>query len=161
MNRFRSEILCMYADLQYIIEQVSDLEFSFTYNKSVLEFCSVFITVVFAWGTLPIGGPGRITGRLDNSEEQRNIGPVFCVPVSFIHTIINLKKWIPKVKSYLYAFDLNFLTNLWGGPGSSSGKVLSYGLDGSGSIPGVEGVEIFLRSFVSRLVLRSTQPPIK
>ena len=47
------------------------------------------------------------------------------------------------------------------GPGSSSGKALGYGLDGPGSIPGVGGVEIFLRSFVSRLVLRSTQPPIK
>ena len=30
-----------------------------------------------------------------------------------------------------------------------------------GSIPGVGGVEIFLRSFASRLVLKSTQPPIK
>ena len=47
------------------------------------------------------------------------------------------------------------------GPGSSSGKALSYGLDGPGSIPGVGGVEIFLCSFVSRLVLGSTQPPIK
>ena len=47
------------------------------------------------------------------------------------------------------------------GPGSSSGKALGYGLDGPGSIPGVGGVEIFLCSFVSRLVLRSTQPPIK
>ena len=41
-----------------------------------------------------------------------------------------------------------------GGPGGSSGKALSYGLGGP-------GVEIFLRSFVSRLVLGSTQPPIK
>ena len=48
-----------------------------------------------------------------------------------------------------------------GGPGSSRGKVLDYGLDGLGSILGVGGVEIFLRSFVSRLVLGSTQPPIK
>ena len=47
------------------------------------------------------------------------------------------------------------------GPGSSSGKVLGYGLDGPGLIPGVGGVEIFLHSFVSRLVLGSTQPPIK
>ena len=47
------------------------------------------------------------------------------------------------------------------GPGSSSGKALSYGLDGPGSIPGVGGVEIFLRSFVSSLVLGSTQPPVK
>ena len=46
-------------------------------------------------------------------------------------------------------------------PGGSSGKALSYGLDGPGSIPSVGGVEIFLRSFVSRLVLGSTQPPIK
>ena len=44
--------------------------------------------------------------------------------------------------------------------GSSSGKVLDYGLDGLGSIPGVRGVEIFLRSFVSGLVLGSTEPPI-
>ena len=47
------------------------------------------------------------------------------------------------------------------GPGSSSGKALGYGLDSPGSILGVGGVEIFLRSFVSRLALRSTQPPIK
>ena len=47
------------------------------------------------------------------------------------------------------------------GPGSSSGKVLGYGLDGPGSIPGVGGVEIFLHSFVSRLVLGFTQPLIK
>ena len=47
------------------------------------------------------------------------------------------------------------------GPGGSSGRVLGYGLDGPGSIPGVGGVEIFLRSFVSRLALGSTQPPIK
>ena len=48
---------------------------------------------------------------------------------------------------------------LW--PGGASGKALCYGLDGPGSIPGVGGVEIFLHSFVSRLVLGSTQPPIK
>ena len=47
------------------------------------------------------------------------------------------------------------------GPGSSSGKALGYGLDGPGSIPGVGGMEIFLHSFVYRLVLGSTQPPIK
>ena len=54
------------------------------------------------------------------------------------------------------------LTNLpeatWGsyGPGGSSSKALGYGLDG----PGVGGMEILLHS-VSRLVLGSTQPPIK
>ena len=42
------------------------------------------------------------------------------------------------------------------GPGSSSGKELGNGLNGLGSIPGVGGVEIFLHSFVSRLVLDST-----
>ena len=47
------------------------------------------------------------------------------------------------------------------GPGGSSGKALGCGLDGPGSIPGVEGVEIFLHIFVSRLVQGSTQPPIK
>ena len=45
--------------------------------------------------------------------------------------------------------------------GSSSGKALGCGLDGPGSIPGVGGVEILLHSFMSRLVLGSTQPPIK
>ena len=48
-----------------------------------------------------------------------------------------------------------------GGLGSSSGKVLGYWLDGPGSIPVVGGVQIFVHSFVSRLVLGSTQLPIK
>ena len=47
------------------------------------------------------------------------------------------------------------------GPGGSSGKALGCGLDGPGSILGVGGVEIFLHTFVSRLALGSTQPPIK
>ena len=47
------------------------------------------------------------------------------------------------------------------GPGGSSGKALGCELDGPGSIPGVRGVEIFLYTFVSRLVLGSTRPPIK
>ena len=47
------------------------------------------------------------------------------------------------------------------GPGGASGKALRYGLDGLGSIPGAGGVETFLHSFVSILVLGSTQPPIK
>ena len=42
-------------------------------------------------------------------------------------------------------------------PGGSSGKALGYELDG----PGVGRVEIFLHSFVSRLVLGSTELPIK
>ena len=46
-------------------------------------------------------------------------------------------------------------------PGGSSGKALGWRLDGLGSIPDVGGVEIFLHTFVSRLVLESTQPPIK
>ena len=36
-----------------------------------------------------------------------------------------------------------------------------YGLDGPSSIPCVGGVEIFIHSFVFRLVLLSTQPPVK
>ena len=44
---------------------------------------------------------------------------------------------------------------------SSSGKALGYRLDGPGSIPGGGGVVIFLYSFVSRLVLGSSQPPVK
>ena len=47
------------------------------------------------------------------------------------------------------------------GEDGSSGKALDYGLDGPGSIAGVGGVKIFLHSFVSRLALGSTQPPIK
>ena len=47
------------------------------------------------------------------------------------------------------------------GPGGSSGKALDYGLDGLCSILGVGGVENFLHSFMSRLALGSTQPPIK
>ena len=46
-------------------------------------------------------------------------------------------------------------------PGSSTSKALGYGLDVPGSIPGVGEVEIFLYSFLSRLVLGSTQTPIK
>ena len=43
----------------------------------------------------------------------------------------------------------------------SSGKVLGYGLDDPVSIPGDGLVKIFLQFFVSRLFLRSTQPPVK
>ena len=39
--------------------------------------------------------------------------------------------------------------------------MLDYELDGQGSITGIGEVEIFLHSFVSRLVLKYTQPPIK
>ena len=46
-------------------------------------------------------------------------------------------------------------------PGSSDGKAIDYGLDDPGSIPYVGGVENFLHYFVTRLVLGSTQPPIK
>ena len=38
---------------------------------------------------------------------------------------------------------------------------LDYGLGGSGFIPGVGSFDIFLHSFVPKLVLGSTQPPIK
>ena len=38
---------------------------------------------------------------------------------------------------------------------------LDYGQDSLDSIPGVEGVVIFLHSFIFRLVLRFTKPPIK
>ena len=39
--------------------------------------------------------------------------------------------------------------------------MIGYGLDSPGLIPGVKGVEIFLHSLVFRLLLGSTQPPIK
>ena len=47
------------------------------------------------------------------------------------------------------------------GPRNSWVKALDYELDGPGSLPGVGGLEIILHSLVSRLVLGSTQPPIK
>ena len=59
--------------------------------------------------------------------------------------------WFKYLRSQIYI----------GGPGGSSDKALGYWLDGPGSIPGVGGVAIFLHSFVSRLVLGPTQPPIK
>ena len=45
--------------------------------------------------------------------------------------------------------------------GSPSGRVLGYRLDGPGSNPGGGGTEIFLQSFLPRLVLGSSQLPIK
>ena len=47
------------------------------------------------------------------------------------------------------------------GPGSSIGKAIGYGQDRSGSIPAIGGVEIFLYSFVLRLVLGFTKSAIK
>ena len=58
-------------------------------------------------------------------------------------------------------WSLSVCRPIIGGPGGSSGKALGCGLDDPGSIPGVGGVEIFLHSFVSRLALGFTQPPIK
>ena len=49
----------------------------------------------------------------------------------------------------------------FGESGSSSGKALGYGLDGLGSILDGGGMEIFVHYFVSKLVVGSTQPPIK
>ena len=43
----------------------------------------------------------------------------------------------------------------------SNGPSEGYELDGPGSIPDDGGVEIFLHSFMSRLILGSIQPPIK
>ena len=72
------------------------------------------------------------------------------------------------ISSWIFFISLSFFWELTSsainencGSGSSSGKAYGYGMDGPGSIPGVKGVEIFLRSFMSRLVLGSTQPPIK
>ena len=58
-----------------------------------------------------------------------------------------------------YEFGLNYI--LYCGSDSSSGKALRYGLEGPDSIPGVKGVEIFLHSSVSGMVLGSIQPPVK
>ena len=66
------------------------------------------------------------------------------------------------IRHFLNTLYINlFYLFILGGPGGSSGKALSCGLDGPGSLPGVGGLEIFLHSFVSRLALGSTQPPIK
>ena len=61
-----------------------------------------------------------------------------------------------KESKLLHFFYIISSLILLGGPGSRSGKALDYGLDG----PGVGGVEIFLHSFMSKLILGSTQPPI-
>ena len=71
------------------------------------------------------------------------------------------KKVIPNFRKKKYSDKCIKYTVGSGGPGSSSGKALGYGLDGPGSMPGVGGVQIYLQSFVSRLILGSTQPPIK
>ena len=44
---------------------------------------------------------------------------------------------------------------------NSSDKALGNELNGPGSFPSDGGVEIFLHFIVSRLVLGSTQPPVK
>ena len=46
------------------------------------------------------------------------------------------------------------------GPGGLSGKALGNGPGGPCSIPGIGGVEVFLHSFVSRLVQGAPQHPI-
>ena len=68
---------------------------------------------------------------------------------------VEIKNRIAQAKQVINA--LNFIY----GPGGSNGKALDYGLEGPGSILGVGGVLIFLHTFVSRLVLGSTQAPIK
>ena len=83
------------------------------------------------------------------------------------HEIITaLQLFIIPLCTILFHHKIGFpnymlLPNNCSGPGSSSGKALGYVLDDPGSIPGAEGVEIFLHSFLSRLVLGSTQPNIK
>ena len=69
--------------------------------------------------------------------------------------MLNHKVFINNLKKF------QSLTININGPGGSSGKALGYGLDGPSLIPGVGEVEILLHSFVSRLVLGSTQAPIK
>ena len=69
--------------------------------------------------------------------------------------------FIAKPVTYPMLTGISHNINFAGGPSSSSGKALDYGLDDSGSIPSVGGVEHFLHSFVSGLVVGSTQPPIK
>ena len=56
---------------------------------------------------------------------------------------------------------LYYIILLYCGPGGLSGKALGYGLDGPGFMTGFGGVEILLHSFVSKLVMGSTQPPRK
>ena len=79
----------------------------------------------------------------------------------FGRIIISNNQWPLKISNLtLCDFYLWEHLKMWL-PGSSSGKALGYRLDGLGLIPGVREVEIFLHSFMSRLDLGSTQPPIK
>ena len=61
------------------------------------------------------------------------------ITTCFLFVDIVLLK-IPKIIKHCYSIHC--------GPGGSSGKALSCGLDGPDSIPDVGGVEIFLHSFV-------------
>ena len=78
-----------------------------------------------------------------------------------------LSQQLTCVTSFTYVTHMQSLLLLYAthvgkcGPGSSSVKALDYWLDGPGSIPSVGGVGIFLHSFVTWLVLGSTQPPVK
>ena len=55
-------------------------------------------------------------------------------------------------QTYLVTHVIHTTIYLFNVPRKSSGKALGYELDAPGSIPGVGGVEIFLRSFVPTLV---------
>ena len=80
------------------------------------------------------------------------------VDVSGSDVCIFLLCYSPSVHSNFEDCSYSYTYN---GPGGSSGKVLDCGLDGLGPIPSVGGVEIFLHTVMSRLVLGSIQPPIK
>ena len=86
-----------------------------------------------------------------NSQLSEREGREGSPPPSKISNLVD-GFYTSKNESCIYIFESPDIY----GPGSSIGKELGYKLDG----PGVGGVEIFLHS-MSRLVLGSTQPPIK
>ena len=82
---------------------------------------------------------------------------IIIIIIIIITIIISSRKSGQPMHCTLFWSIIGYFSNVkdrW--PGSSSGKAL-----GPGSILGDEGGEIFLRSFLSRLVLGSTQPSIK
>ena len=85
-------------------------------------------------------------------SSRYNLRPQASCTVVLEGAVSNFLKHSTSASLFLYTA----LTVL-GGPGGLSGKALDYGLGG----PGVGGVEIFLYSFMPRLALGSTQPPIK
>ena len=96
----------------------------------------------------------RACYRLAYSSGPHGMTSVSILEVNMLKNSSILAVSVPINLSIKFFFSVNE------GSGSSSGKALEYGLDDPGLIPGVGGVENFLHSFVSRLVVGSTQPRV-